>query len=140
MHRALADGQLRLVKRLAVEERSFQVTNGLTPFTISLYSRNDILISKEKSPLVVYGKRKLGISPSPSRTPGANSKKWIWKSSALFPAEECARQDLCSVAGRKRNSGKEVVVAAAREKALVCFKRFCRILARMVTPPGLIRS
>jgi hypothetical protein len=88
----------------------------------------------------VYGKRKLGISPSPSRTQGGKLQKWIWKSSALFPAEECARQDLCSVAGRKRNSGKEVVVAAARQKSIGLLQALLPDFGANGRAAGVIRS
>jgi short-subunit dehydrogenase len=49
-----------------------------------------------------------------------------------MPAEECARQILKGVAGKK----KEIIVAAAREKALVYLKRFLpNVLARMIAKP-----
>jgi short-subunit dehydrogenase len=83
--------------------------------------------------MVCPGYIRTEISLSALRGDGRKHAKMDSELAHGMPANECARQILKGVAGRK----KEIVVAAAREKALVYLKRFFpTMLARMIGRPG----
>lgn len=83
--------------------------------------------------MVCPGYIRTDISLSALRGDGRKHAKMDSELARGMPAEECARQILQGVA-RKKN---EIVVAAAREKALVYLKRFFPdLLTRMVGKPG----
>ena len=83
--------------------------------------------------MVCPGYIRTEISLSALRGDGCKHAKMDSELAHGMPAGECARQILKGVAGKK----KEIVVAAAREKALVYLKRFLpTVLARMIGRPG----
>lgn len=83
--------------------------------------------------MVCPGYIRTEISLSALRGDGRKHAKMDSELAQGMPAEECARQILRGVARKK----KEIVVAAAREKALVNLKRFFPdLLARMVGRRG----
>jgi len=83
--------------------------------------------------MVCPGYIRTDISLSALRGDGRRHAKMDSEIARGMPVEECARQVLRGVARKK----KEIVVAAAREKALVYAKRFFPdLLARMVGRPG----
>lgn len=83
--------------------------------------------------MVCPGYIRTEISLSALRGDGRKHAKMDSELTHGMPVEECARQILSGVARNK----KEIVVAGAREKALVYFKRFLpNMLARMVGRPG----
>jgi short-subunit dehydrogenase len=83
--------------------------------------------------LVCPGYIRTEISMSALRGDGRKHAKMDSELARGMPAEECARQILAGIARKK----KEIVVAAAREKALVYLKRFFpAVLARMMGRPG----
>jgi short-subunit dehydrogenase len=83
--------------------------------------------------MVCPGYIRTNISLSALRGDGAMHAKMDSELAHGMPADECARKILHGIA-RKRN---EIVVAAAREKALVYLKRFFpNLLTRMIGRPG----
>jgi short-subunit dehydrogenase len=83
--------------------------------------------------LVCPGYIRTEISMSALRGDGRKHAKMDSELARGMPVEECARQILAGIARKK----KEIVVAAAREKALVYLKRFFpTVLARMMGRPG----
>ena len=83
--------------------------------------------------MVCPGYIRTDISLSALRGDGRRHAKMDSEIARGMPVDECARQILRGVAHKK----KEIVVAAAREKALVYIKRiFPDLLARMVGRPG----
>ena len=83
--------------------------------------------------MVCPGYIRTDISLSALRGDGRKHAKMDSELAHGMPVEECAQQILKGVARQK----KEIVVAAAREKALVYLKRFFPdLLARMVGRPG----
>jgi short-subunit dehydrogenase len=83
--------------------------------------------------MVCPGYIRTEISLSALRGDGRRHAKMDSELAQGMPADECARQILRGVARKK----KEIVVAAARERALVYMKRFFpSVLARMIGRPG----
>jgi short-subunit dehydrogenase len=83
--------------------------------------------------MVCPGYIRTDISLSALRGDGRKHAKMDSELAQGMPADECARQILKGIAEKK----KEIVVAAAREKALVYIKRFFpTVLARMIGRPG----
>jgi len=83
--------------------------------------------------MVCPGYIRTEISLSALRGDGRRHAKMDSELAHGMPVEECARQIVRGVARKK----KEIVVAAAREKALVYIKRFFPdLLARMIGRPG----
>ena len=83
--------------------------------------------------LVCPGYIRTEISLAALRGDGRKHAKMDSELARGMPADQCARLILKGVAGKK----KEIVVAAAREKALVYLKRFFpTVLAKMVGRPG----
>jgi short-subunit dehydrogenase len=83
--------------------------------------------------LVCPGYIRTEISLSALRGDGRRHAKMDSELARGMPAEECARQILTAIARKK----KEIVVAAAREKALVYLKRFFpTVLAKMMGSRG----
>jgi short-subunit dehydrogenase len=83
--------------------------------------------------MVCPGYIQTDISLSALRGDGRRHSKMDSEIAHGMPAEECARKILRGVAGKK----KEIVVAAARERALVYLKRFFPdLLARMIGRAG----
>jgi short-subunit dehydrogenase len=83
--------------------------------------------------MVCPGYIRTDISLSALRGDGGKHAKMDSELAHGMPADECARKILQGIARKK----KEIVVAAAREKALVYLKRFFpNLLARMIGRPG----
>jgi hypothetical protein len=93
-------GKLKLVKRLAVEEPGFQVTNVLTPFTMSLYSKNGILILKTVSDRARETKT-LYRPAAPGRRAQA-LQNGFGNRPAVFRQKSVRARPLRAVAGRKK--------------------------------------